>query len=58
MKKDLLGALGFVVGFLLYFILSCVDRFIIPIPDVIYIILMVVALILFIIGLITRRKNK
>ena len=58
MKKDLLGTLGYIIGFLIYFILSCVDRFIVPIPDIIYIILMVVALTLIVLGLITRRKNK
>ena len=41
MKKDLLGTLGYIIGFLIYIILSCVDRFIVPIPDIIYIILMV-----------------
>lgn len=54
MKKDLLST----VGFLIYIILSCFDRFILPIPDVIYIPVMVADIIMIFVGIILMKKNR
>ncbi len=52
MKKDLLIAIGFII----YIVLSCVDRFIVSIPNVVYIPFMIVDIILIIIGIIIRKQ--
>ena len=53
MKNDYL----IVVGFIIYIILSFIDRFIIPIPDIVYIPIMIVDLILIVTGIILRKRE-
>lgn len=51
MKKELFR----IIGFTTYIVLSCVDRFVAGIPDIIYIPVMIVALALIIVGI--RKQN-
>lgn len=53
MKNDIFIA----VGFLVYIVLSCIDRFIIPIPDMVYIPVMILDFILLVIGIVLRKRE-
>ena len=54
MKKSLLPILGIII----YIILAVFDKFILKVPDYIYISVGLLSIILIIIGLIKDRKNK
>ncbi|MBQ6884500.1 MAG: hypothetical protein IJN56_02050 [Clostridia bacterium] len=54
MKNEFLITAGFIV----YIILSGIDRFFVSIPNIIYIPVMIANFILIIVGIILKRKNK